>query len=100
MWLNAVDDVGVGNEQVGDLSSPLVPHEHSSTVTATQYPAVPKKLACFICSCVCVCVSAQMSVGMCAHECLFMCVFVCIIGRTIQHTIVLEFLCPLYTING
>ena len=44
VWLDAVDDVGVGSEQVDHLSRPLVPHEDPTTVTAAQHPVVPPEV--------------------------------------------------------
>lgn len=41
MWLNAVDNVGVCHEEVGD---PLVPHEHPPTVAAAHHPVLTPKV--------------------------------------------------------
>ena len=44
MGLYAVDHVGVSGEHVDHLSSPLVPHKHSSAVTPTHHPVVSEEV--------------------------------------------------------
>ena len=40
MRLDTVDDVRVGHEHVDDLTTPLVPEEHTTTVTTTHHPVL------------------------------------------------------------
>ena len=42
--LNTVDNVRVSSEHVHDLPCPLVPQEHSATVTATHHPVISKEV--------------------------------------------------------
>ena len=56
VWLNAVDNVGVCHEEVGDLPRPLVPHEHPPTVAAAHHPVLTPKVGLLDLWCVCVCV--------------------------------------------
>ena len=40
MRLDTVDDVRVSHEHVDDLTTPLVPEEHTTTVTTTHHPVL------------------------------------------------------------
>ena len=40
MRLDTVDNVRVGHEHVDDLTTPLVPEEHTTTVTTTHHPVL------------------------------------------------------------
>ena len=40
MRLDTVDDMRVGHEHVDDLTTPLVPEEHTTTVTTTHHPVL------------------------------------------------------------
>ena len=40
MRLDTVDNMRVGHEHVDNLTTPLVPKEHTTTVTTTQYPVL------------------------------------------------------------
>ena len=44
VWLNAVDDMGVCQQHVDHLTTPLVPDKHSTTVTTTQDKALTKEV--------------------------------------------------------
>ena len=40
MRLNTVNDMRVSHEHVDDLTTPLVPEEHTTTVTTTHHPVL------------------------------------------------------------
>jgi len=67
VWLNAVDNVGVCHEEVGD---PLVPHEHPPTVAAAHHPVLTLKVG-LLDLCVCVCVCECVCVCVCVSTCMY-----------------------------